>query len=740
MNRKSLTYFEIDVDYCSLSYGVAPCTASIGVTGDAKCFNTLKTCQDRAHFANTPKTIRFAMDSDLLPRDIEAIPSIVGVSFTPATISLGEDLGMRASLSVSFRDHRHSDTGQGFDKYYATRGYNPFERGTFWGKFRARQPFLRGRPCRLIMGFVGQSLAEMETRHFVMDSFNGPTPDGTFTITAKDVLKLADDDRAQAPRLSNGSLTSDITSGATSAVLSPVGIGNAEYPSSGYVAIGGKEICSFTRSGDTLTLTRAQHNTTAIAHKAEDLVQRCLVYTGQDPADIMHDLLVNYAGVDTAYMPLANWKAETAAYLGRVYTTILAQPVGVKSLLCELIQQTASAMWWDDINQEIRLQVLRTIPTDAAGYSEQNVVAGTMAIAEQPETRVSACYVFYGQRNPLEPLENETNYRSAELGLATQEQADYGSAAIRKIYSRWIPQFGGTIAQRIIDIVLGRYKNPPRGFSFEVFRRNDGIKPILGGGYQMEFHSMQDASGARASAPIQITRINPRNEKFVVEAQEAIFESDAVVDLNDRTIIIDADTYNINLRTLHDSLFPVITDATGITLTVIIQAGISVGSTSTSVAALIVGSWVASLPITIVNRGRIQGRGGDGAPVSGAGQNGGVALYTRYAVSVNNTDGQIWSGGGGGAPGSVNGGSGGAGDLPGTGGSGTLAGNNGTTEAGGAAVPGGFINPGAGGGPGLDGSLNGAGTGTRGSRGAAIDGVSYVTNLGTGDRRGTTIN
>ncbi len=959
MNRKALTYFEIDLDYCALSYGVSPCAAAIGVTGEARCFNTLKTCQDRGNFTNSPVTLRFAIDADYLPPEIDAIPSIESVSFTPATISLGEDLGTRASLNVSFRDHLHSDAGPGLDKYHASRGYDPFKRGTFWGRFRARQPFLRGRNCRLILGFVGQSLGEMETRHYVMDSFNGPTPDGTFMITAKDVLKLADDERSQAPSLSNGSLLSDIASSASALTVTPLGVG-AEYRTSGFIAVGGKEIMSYTRpaggndastvllchfdgannatsttdsstsartitangnvklsttdkvfgtasayfdgagdfwsladnaawtfagnftldcranittlasartllchstdinnmwrlyvtvagalcfeiksagavvfsietaaglveagtwvhvavsresstfrlfvggilrkSGfttaaipnytgtlkigiggdgvadamlgyvdevrissvarwvanffpyaaaydngnvDNFTITRAQYNTTAIAHKAEDIVQQCLIFTGQDPADIKHELLVRYAGINPSFISLPNWKAETAAYLGRVYTAIVAQPVGVKKLLCELIQQTASAEWWDDIGQQIRLQVLRTIPTGSQLFDEDTLLEGTLNVAEQPEARVSIGFVFYGQRNPLEPLENETNYRSVLQNVDAQTTSDYGSAVIKKIYSRWIPQFGGTIADRITDILLGRYKNPPRAFSFEVFRREDGIRPLLGGGYMLEDHSIQDASGARARVPVQITRINPRNEKYVCEAQEAIFESDVVVDLNNRTIIIDADTYNINLRTLHDTLFPVITDPTGITLTCIIQAGISVGSTSISSPSFEVGSWVSGLSVVVINRGRLQGHGGPGGNVSGAGQNGGTAFRTRYPVSLDNTLGEIWSGAGGGAPGSVNGGGGGCGDLPGVGGSGTVPGNNGTTEVGGAGVPGGAINPGNGGGPGLDGAFNSFGTGTRGLRGAAIDGISYVTNLGTGDRRGTTIN
>ena len=79
----------------------------------------------------TPEAIttwRFAQPTDYLPRGeaFDAIPSVSSVTFTPATISLGQDLGMRASLKVSFTDHRHIMAAE------------PFTSGTFWGKWRAR--------------------------------------------------------------------------------------------------------------------------------------------------------------------------------------------------------------------------------------------------------------------------------------------------------------------------------------------------------------------------------------------------------------------------------------------------------------------------------------------------------------------------------------------------------------------------------------------------------------------------
>src|SRR5690606_28538764 len=111
------------------------------------------------------------------------------------------------------------------------------------------------RAMRVIRGFVGQSLDEMETRHYIIETTSGPGVDGRFTITGKDTLKMLDDDRAQAPALSGGYLASGISAGDSSATLAPTGIGDEEYPASGTVAIG-NEICSFTRSGDTLSLTR----------------------------------------------------------------------------------------------------------------------------------------------------------------------------------------------------------------------------------------------------------------------------------------------------------------------------------------------------------------------------------------------------------------------------------------------------------------------------------------------------
>jgi hypothetical protein len=746
IERLALAYVEIDIPFCANTYGAAPCTASIPATGPIKCFNSPKTCQDPEHFVETLVTLRFAVDTDYLPREIDALPLIRShddIQFTPATVSLGRDLGTRATLSVTFRDAPHSDTGDGFDKYRAERSYVPFKRGTFWGKFRARQPFLRGRAMRWISGLAGDALADMETRHFIIDSFDGPTPDGKYTILAKDILKLADGDRAQAPALSNGFLAADITISATSAQLLPSGIGDAEYPASGFLAIGGNEVVSFTRAGDVLTIARSLFGSTASEHKAQDRAQLVLRYAGEDVADIIYDLLVNYAEVDAAYCALSEWQAETASFLGSVYTANICEPTSVATLVSELIEQAALALWDDNLAQKIRLRVLRGILTDADTFTPDNTLLGTMTLKEQPDTRLSRVQTYFGTIDPTKPLSNLDNFRSTSLVIDADAESDYGSAAIKTIYSRWIPQAGRAVADRLGAIQLGRFRDPPRRVGFSVMRYAD-TDAVLGQGYRVESFCVQDATGALSDIPIQVTRLSLAPDRFIVEAEEMLFTAPDV-DLANRIIIFDANNYNIDLRVSHDSIYPA--PVSGDVVTCTVNASVIIGSVDAAVPAFAVGSWPAGVVIHLVVLGRIQGKGGRGGAggLASGGDDGGIALYARFAINMDVAAGAVWGGGGGGGGSPTGGGGGGgAGQDPGLGGGSSAgsAGSPGTATSGGTGgAPGGIGAPGAdGGGPGIAGDGGGAFTFAGGQAGAAIDGISFIAVTGPGDIRGVQIN
>lgn len=581
-SRKALTYVELDIRGCANTWGVAPCTASVL----PKCFNTPATCADRANLVPQTVTLRFAIPTAYLPTDIEALACLKEISFSPAIISLGENLGQRASLRAVFQDRRHSDTGEGFDKYHAERDYNPFRQGTLFGKFRARQPYLVGAKMRRITGFVGDTLAQMETRHFVVESFDGPKTDGTYEIVAKDPLKFLDGDKAQAPVLNNGFLAGDINSVVTAATLSPAGIGNSEYAASGYINIGGSEICAFTRIADALTLTRAQLGTIAASHSAQDRVQTVLYYDSEDPADIIADLIENYTGADASWIPIADWQLETSLFLQRLYTGVIPEPTGVAKLVSELIEQAALAMWWNDEDEEFRLQVLRGIQTDAVQFTERNVLENSLTTKEQPEKRVSHVQFYFAKINPCKSADDPENYASVALASDELAAADYGSPVYKVIRSRWVPRGGRSTAERAAAIILGRYKTPPRRCTFEVLR--GGQEEIsLGLGGKLSGTTLQAADGSSVEVPIQITRHDPDADKHKLESEEMLFEvSD---DFDDRDLIIETDVNNVNLRDLYDDLFP--EPIAGITVNCYINSGAIVGSVDTALPAFEDGTW-----------------------------------------------------------------------------------------------------------------------------------------------------
>jgi len=521
----------------------------------------------------------------------------------------------------------------------------------------------------------------------------------------------------------------------------------------------------FSTVADRLILTRGQKGSVASTHDTQDRAQLCLTFDAQDPADIIADLIEDYTDTPAGYVQRSTWLTETGTYLNRLYTATIAEPTAVNKLISEIVEQGALAIWDDNVNQAIRLQVLRGIVTDADRFSEANVMKpNVLSTQDQPDKRASQVWVYFGQIDPTQGVDNADNYRSTAYVVDSEAEANYGAPAIRKIYGRWIPALGRTVAERLGEIVVGRYRDPPRKFSFNVLRGSVAVPPILGSGYRLEWWNLQDAFGDRADVPIQVTRLLPSSASYHVDAEEMLFSA-PVEDLANRLITIDANINNVNWNDVHDSLYPEIESGQACTLT--IAEGVVVGSTGAR--AFDVGTWPGGVTLNLIVLGRIEGKGGvggnggtgsAGVQIHGtAGAAGGIALYTRTAINLTDASGELWGGGGGGGGGGSGGnagggGGGGAGQLPGTGGtpgepipgSTSHPGGAGTTEAAGSggagAAPGGA--GGAGGGPGLAGT---AGTtvssstgGAGGAAGKAIDGIAFVTTVGSaGDRRGGTV-
>lgn len=738
---RALTYIEIDLKYCENTYGTAPCTASVGVTGSQKCFNTRNQradCQDPDNFVAGTKTLRFGQYDRPLPPNIACIPLLSSARVTNARVMPGETIGERATLSATFANAPHGDAG--IDKYIVDRTYDPFNQGTFWGKFRARNTYLEARPIRIYRGYYGQTLAEMDCEHFVIETLQGPDASGNVTINAVDFMRLLNSEKAQAPTPNNGYTNASVSAGATSFTLLPTGIGDEEYPSSGDAVLGQEEV-SFTRSGDVFTVSALAED-----HDEGEVLQLVLDYTAQTADAIVDDLVVNYSPLDSSYTNPTAWAEIVASFADVLYTRRIPKPTPVVELLNELVEQAGLVIFGNTRTQKIEFDVLRPKPTTGLPLGPDVILRDSLKQIDQPKKRFSQVWVFYGKKNIFEDDE-PTNYYSAVIFPVADSQ--YDTPSIKKIFSKWIPSTARSVATDVAARAIARYKFPPRKLMFSLFAQNTRN---LGEVIQITDPAFETATGEQDTINAIITGWTPSTEKHDYEAEEYSIDADSFE--GDKVIQFDHDVYNIDLRAEYDALYASVDESPGAPAIIfIVNAGVVVGSTTTGGYAMSSGTWPSGVEPTVIIRagGYVVGRGGDGAVFGGEdGFDGGPALRVTSAISVNNL-GTIGGGGGGGGHGQSTG-TGLVYTYPGGGGAGRVAGRGGGTSfdpefndvAGDGSITTGGAGAnnigGAGGDLGEDGESGGEAVGTAGgAAGTAVNGESLITYINVGTILGARI-
>lgn len=534
MSRQLRTIVEMEYEKCALDYGVAPCRAKLGETGEYKCFNTLGSCQDPSRFDPMTKVIRFSKPEESLP-DFPVIPMVLDVSTAPTELNPGGGrrdsgpLGKRASVAITMQDAPHSDLG--VDPYLAERDYDPLERGTFWAKWLARNPYYNNRKIRVYEGYADQTLEEMVRREYLIDKIDGPDSNGRVKITAKDVLKLADNDKAQAPKASTGELALDVSDedGQTFRIT---GGQVTDYPAPGTVRVNDEVIryagVSLAGNGDfVLTgVVRASDGTQMQSHDAGDRVQYCLRYVNVRPDVMARQWLIQYGDVPASYFDVAQWNDEGQIWLSQfALTGLITEPTGVTDLLSEITEQCLFFIWWDERVQKIKMQAIKPVDDDAAVprlNDEQNILAGSASLTVDPSARVSQVWVYWDQRDPTKRLDEEGNYRRIRVraDLAAESDIQYGEQRIKKIFSRWLTSHGQAIS--VSTRLLFRYRNNPRKISVEVDAKDRQY--WTGAIMDVSHRNLVDSTGAPLYHRFQIISAEETVPGHKVEYELEIYE------------------------------------------------------------------------------------------------------------------------------------------------------------------------------------------------------------------------
>jgi len=227
--RTNVNVLECDLDTCSLTYGVAPCTAS-GAAG-SECYNTFKTCQDKPNYTRSTKTYKFVTAGAPIPAGEALRPYIKSVTLAPTEIDPQAGVARRADVKIVLMDETCPDVG--LDPYVANRAASAG--GTYWTRLLARVHNYAGRWVRLKRAYftAGWDAGQFVTENYIIEAIKGPVK-GEVTLTLKDPIKLAD--RQKVPLATSGKLSVALATGDLQIVMN-AGDG-AQYAASGYVRIG----------------------------------------------------------------------------------------------------------------------------------------------------------------------------------------------------------------------------------------------------------------------------------------------------------------------------------------------------------------------------------------------------------------------------------------------------------------------------------------------------------------------
>lgn len=486
--RETVLIVEIEQRRCSNRFGVAPCTA----TGTPLCYQSFTTCRDRSNF-NVDGVIRWRFcrpqdqtgwlyeQADSNDISTNCIPILRSVSTTSSTINLGASrkgespLGTRARVTIEMQDAPWDDH---VGDFYVNQRSLSLSRPGFWALWTARNQFYPNFLVRVYEGYKGQALADMQTKLYDLESVDGPDATGAVRIVALDPLDKARGKKAKFPRTSQIDLASDIDAVTLSVPVTCLENElTAPFGNTGtrrYIVID-NEILQYTGFSGTAPdfvlsgVLRGVLGTLPDDHTAGDAVQRVGRYENERLYRVARDLLMNHTEVDNSYVDTGGqWETEGSSFLSTLAcNTTIAEPEGVEDILGELCRDGLFSIWWDERLQRIPLLAVRPPQEVPRVITDQNnIVEGSFQRETRPDDRMTRVSIFFGLIDPLEPLDEERNYRNRRIRIDGEVElpvAAGGEILENTIFSRWSQTFSNALL--VGASLLLRYRLPPQYLS-----------------------------------------------------------------------------------------------------------------------------------------------------------------------------------------------------------------------------------------------------------------------------------
>jgi hypothetical protein len=379
-----------------------------------------------------------------------------GYNPTPTKMSIASGLGFRGHISVKLNDFSFGDTG------------------TYFGRLLANNPYYLDRKIKVYTGFydgVTFDWANFKEHLYFIKKIVGPDSKGFVTITAADPLTLLDDDQAQAPAHSDGTLAGPLTDSATGTISVT---DNTGFDSGGGVANFDGELVKYSglSAGTSLVVTeRGSFGSEAKAHEADEAVRNCYHFDGLNVVDVVRSLIEDFSPIDHAnYIDDTAWNLERDNYLiGDLVTGVISDPTDVKSIVEDLCKQAWLSLWWDDTEQTIKLKAIGpNVTANTAINKNEHILESGEKQKRDPTKAISEVWIYYGRIDLSKDATEPKNYSSLYIDLDADATTGHLKPKIKKIFAKAIPASGGSSVSKLASRILSQNKIGLHEYAFEL--------------------------------------------------------------------------------------------------------------------------------------------------------------------------------------------------------------------------------------------------------------------------------
>lgn len=691
-DRKEVIFVDLELDQNDLN-----ATPGFAVTDNgqpSESYNTPKTTKFLGAFvpSNPKKIYRFSSGSlgKAKTGDIPYFPILDSISFSTPEVKPGEKIGSSASVAIKLNDIITNDTYEmpgstDPDFNYSVRRVT----GSLLSKLFARN-YLENRAVKVYRGYQNPNeefdINNFQSEYYVLKS-GKRNKSGGADIQAVDPVFLTKETKAKAPVQSDGLLQTSITD--TDIQLTVLTDRPEDYTSVYFsttpTILIDKELMEFSvfddgTAGGTLpysgqiilsvarTIAFPSNTTESAPHEAGTKVQVCLAFYQINVVSIIKTLITSFTKIDPSFISNPKWQDQENGALSQYnLTTVITKPTSVSKLLNELIEVSGSTFFWDVILQELTLIGITEFDSSVFTYDEDiHIVQDSLSVTPNDSDQVTRQSILFAKNSYVEN-DDFKNFDQAFLyidSLSEDESAFDTVTEGKLIKSNWLTDSPNdtSIAATIPNRNVKRRSNIPKTFKFTVdpayIGNVGGSRVWIGSVIGINSSLFTNADLSRQEVLGQITKITKRTDGFwdvtAINYSGSSVQSDFVIDQD--FIALNGNT-NI---TLTDHFTPI----PGIINSVRVDAGVSIGSTSTSLNAITTGIWPDGLLLQV--RGQILGTGGKGADAGSNlppendpicfgsigtqnGFNGGTALFISSGTLCEiDNGGSIFSGGGGG--------------------------------------------------------------------------------------------